>query len=112
MGYEITYDWPAGDSDIKRPYRDPKNREHNLASQGRMLKAAAKADIFIFLDDPGLRGAYMELGVFLHDCLHNSQGRRAYIVGPNSYERESAFESPKYVKFIDTIEEVYKDLAR
>lgn len=75
-----------------------------------MLKQAAKADIFIMLDDPGLRGAYVELGAFLLDCLENSEGRRAYIVGPNSHEREFIFESPEYVLFADSIEEVYKDL--
>lgn len=110
MGYEIAYDWPAGNSEVKRPYRDPDNRKANLATQAKMLKAAADADIFIFLDDPGLRGAYVELGAFLTDCLDNPKGRRAYIVGSNSHEREFIFESPEYVIFADTIEGVYKDL--
>lgn len=75
-----------------------------------MLRTAAKADIFILLDDPGLRGAYIELGAFLYDCLKNSTSRVAYIVGKDSHAREHVFESPDYVKFCDTVEEVYKDL--
>lgn len=110
MGHNVAYDWPSGNSEIKRPYRDPRNRKQNLAAQARMLKAAAKADIFIFLDDPGLRGAYVELGAFLTDCLQNSKSRRAYIVGPASHEREFIFESPEYVVFADNIEQVYEDL--
>lgn len=110
MGYGIAYDWPAGNHAIKKPYRDPENRKANLAAQAEMLKAAAKADIFIFLDDPGLRGAYVELGAFLTDCLDNPKGRKAYIVGPDSREREFIFESPEYVIFMNTIEDVYKAL--
>lgn len=110
IGYELTYDWPAGNDEIRRPYRDPDNRKYNLAAQAEMLKSASAADIFIFLDDPGLRGAYMELGAFLRDCVDRPRGRKAYIVGPNSHERESVFESPDYVVFTDTIDEVYEDL--
>lgn len=112
MGHKVAYDWPAGDNAIKRPYRDAINRKHNLAAQEEMLKAAAIADVFILLDDPGLRGAYVELGAFLHDCLKNPINRIAYIVGPDSNEREFIFESPEYVKFSDSINEVYKDLER
>lgn len=110
MGHQVAYDWPAGDNAIKRPYRDESNRKHNLAAQNKMLEAAAKADIFILLDDPRLRGAYVELGAFMHDCLKNPKGRIVYIVGSDSHEREFVFESPKYVKFAETIEEVYQDL--
>lgn len=112
MGCELTYDWPSGNDEIKKPYRELSNRKHNLPAQAEMLKAASSSDIFIFLDDPGLRGAYMELGAFLRDCLDNPKGRKAYIVGPDSHERESVFESPEYVIFCDTIEEVYADLKR
>lgn len=108
MGYEVAYDWPAGNSAIKKPYRE--NRKVNLKAHTDMLQAAAKTDVFIFLDDQGLRGAYVELGAFLHDCLSNSKGRKAYIVGPDSHERQFIFESPDYVKIVDTIEKVYKDL--
>ena len=111
MGYSVVYDWPAGNTDIKKPYRDPKNRQHNLAAQEKMLKAAAKADIFILLDDEGLRSAYVELGAFLHDCLNNSNGRVAYIVGEHSHDREFIFESPEYVIFAKDIKEVYEDLT-
>ena len=111
MGYSVAYDWPAGNTDIKKPYRDPKNRQHNLAAQEKMLKAAAKADIFILLDDEGLRSAYVELGAFLHDCLNNSNGRVAYIVGEHSHDREFIFESPEYVIFAKDIKEVYEDLT-
>lgn len=112
MGYKIAYDWPAGDRAIKKPYRDPENRKANLRAQAEMLRAAAEADIFIFLDDPGLRGAYVELGAFLADCLDNSKERKAYIVGLDSQQREFIFESPEYVRFVDNIEEVYADLNR
>jgi hypothetical protein len=110
-GQVITYDWAINNAKIKKPYRNAENRRWNLEAQAKMLKAAAGADIFILLDDEGLRGAYMELGAFLKDCLDHPEGRRAYIVGPNSHERESVFESPDYVLFADTIEEVYKDLG-
>jgi hypothetical protein len=110
MGYELAYDWPAGNPSVKKPYRKAAHRQANMEAQSKMLKAASGADIFIFLDDPGLRGAYVELGAFLLDCLENSEGRRAYIVGPDSHEREFIFESPEYVYFVDTIEEVYADL--
>lgn len=112
MGYKLTYDWPSGDNEIRKPYREPSNRKNNLPAQAEMLKAASASDIFIFLDDPGLRGAYMELGAFLRDCLDNPKGRRAYIVGPDSHERESIFESPEYVIFCNSIEDVYADLKR
>jgi hypothetical protein len=112
MGYKIAYDWPSGDVDIKKPYRDSVHRKANLAAQAKMLTAAAKADIFIFIDDPGLRGAYVELGAFLTDCLDNPKGRRVYIVGPDSRKREFIFESPNYVIFADSIEDVYTDLKQ
>jgi hypothetical protein len=107
-GHVITYDWPADDGAIKKPYRE--NRPANVKAQEEMLRAAAAADIFILLDDEGLRGAYVELGAFLKDCLDNPQGRRAYIVGPDSHERQFIFESPDFVFFKDSIEEVYKEL--
>jgi hypothetical protein len=111
MGHEIAYDWAVADVNVQRPYRDPENRQHNKAAAEKMLKTAAITDIFILLDEPGLRGAYVELGAFLHDCLKNSKGRKAYVIGPDSHEREFVFESPEYVKFAKDIEEVYKDLA-
>jgi len=110
MGYKLTYDWPTKNDEVRKPYRNPENRKYNLAAQEKMLRAASEADIFIFLDDPGLRGAYMELGAFLRDCIDRPKGRRAFIVGPNSHERESIFESPEYIIFADTIDEVYEDL--
>ncbi|HET7529018.1 MAG TPA: hypothetical protein VFJ84_02200 [Candidatus Saccharimonadales bacterium] len=110
MGHQVISDWTA--ADVKRPYRDPVNREHNIEVQAEMLRKAAKADIFIMLDEPGLRGAYIELGAFLTDCLKNSSGRQAYIVGPDSHEREFIFESPQYVFFCDGIEEVYAAINR
>jgi hypothetical protein len=110
LGHEIAYDWPSGDNIILKPYRDKISRTSNLEVQSKMLKTASKADIFILIDDPGLRGVYVELGAFLTDCLDNPEGRRAYIVGPDSHEREFIFESPDYVIFADSIEEVYKDL--
>lgn len=112
MGYKVAYDWPAGNNEIKKPYRDPDHRKHNKTAQAKMLKAAQKADIFILLDDPGLRGAYVELGAFLTDCLRKNSGRKAYIVGPDSDEREFIFESPEYVIFTDTIEGVYSELKK
>ena len=113
MGYETAYDWPSNNDDIRKPYRNPKNRAHNLNAQEKMLKAAAETDIFIFLDDPGLRGAYVELGAFLHSCMDKPhKNRRAYIVGPESHIRQHVFESPEYVIFQDSIEEVYEDLKK
>jgi hypothetical protein len=112
MGHRITYDWPSGNSALKKPYRTEANRKHNLPAQKRMLEAAANADIFILLDDPGLRGAYVELGAFLHDCIKRPEGRTAYIVGEHSQERQFVFESPGYVKFIDNISDVYADLSK
>ncbi len=46
MGYQLAYDWPSSNVDIRKPYREPANRKHNLAAQFKMLEAAAKADIF------------------------------------------------------------------
>ncbi len=111
IGYKLAYDWPSGNDEVKRPYRDSKNRQYNLEAQEKMLEAAARADIFILLDDEGLRGAYIELGAFLTDCLDNPKDRKAYIVGPHSHEREFIFESPDYVIFMDSIDEVYEDLS-
>lgn len=110
-GHTVTYDWAANNSAVKKPYREPLNRKWNQNAQETMLRAAAEADIFILLDDEGLRGAYMEFGAFLKDCLDRPSGRKAYIVGPNSHQRESIFESPEYVIFTDKIEGVYKDLG-
>lgn len=110
MGHTITYDWATEDTGIKKPYREPEHRKHNEPSIPKMLKAAADAEIFILLDEPGLRGAYVEFGAFLYDNQMNTRARKVYIVGPDSYEREFIFESPEYVKFVDTIEEVYADL--
>lgn len=107
-GHRVVSDWST--REVRKPYRDPSNRKFNIESQAEMLKQAAKTDVFILLDDPGLRGAYVELGAFLFDCLKNPDGRKAYIVGPDSHEREFIFESPEYVYFSDSIEQVYEDL--
>lgn len=109
MGHAIAYEWDP--NRVKRPYRASQNRIRNIETQTEMLKAAAETDIFILLDESGLRGAYVELGAFLTDCLNNSVGRIAYIVGKDSHEREFIFESPRYVKFTNSIDEVYKDLT-
>lgn len=108
LGHQIVSDWTS--VEVKRPYRNPENRQKNAQIQARMLEQAAAAEVFILLDEPGLRGAYVELGAFLADCLSNPQNRKAYIVGPESGEREFIFESPEYVIFADIIEEVYSDL--
>ena len=108
MGFTITSDWV--DQEIKKPYRDPRNRVYNTKLQEDMLRSAAKTDIFIMLDEPGLRGAYVELGAFLTDCLGDSKNRKAYIVGPMSHEREFIFESPDYVVFADDVNSVYEAL--
>ena len=110
MGHSITYDWATEDVGIRRPYRDPDNRRHNETSIPKMLDAARHADVFILLDEPGLRGAYVEYGVFLAEALKNPKQKRTYIVGPDSHEREFIFESPEYVRFADSIQEVYRDL--
>ncbi|HLG91216.1 MAG TPA: hypothetical protein VI336_03620 [Candidatus Saccharimonadales bacterium] len=110
MGHSIAYDWAVANVNVKKPYRDPANRKHNEATIPKMLKAAAEADIFILIDEPGLRGAYIELGAFLADVLKRPNHRRVYVVGQNSYEREHVFESPECIKFANSIEEVYKDL--
>lgn len=109
MGHKVISDWTS--ADVKRPYRDQKNRKHNIEIQRKMLKSAQKADVFIMLDEPGLRGAYVELGAFLTVCLANPEGRRAYIVGPHSQKREFIFESPEYIHFVDEIDKVYAELA-
>jgi hypothetical protein len=75
-----------------------------------MLNAAAEADVFILLDEPGLRGAYIELGAFLYQTFKYPGDRKVYIVGPDSHEREHLFESPDFVKFVNSIDDVYKDL--
>jgi hypothetical protein len=77
-----------------------------------MLNAAADADVFILLDEPGLRGAYVELGAFLHAGLKDTKNQKVYIVGPDSQKREHIFESPEFVEFVNDIAAVYKDLKR
>jgi len=112
MGHAINYDWAIANVNVRKPYRDPVNRRHNASAIPKMLKAAAEADILILLDEPGLRGAYVELGAFLHEALKNPQSRKVYIVGPNSHEREHIFESPEYVVFAKNIDEVYLPLSK
>jgi len=111
IGYEVMYDWPSGNTKIAKPYRNSKNRKVNLPAMTKMLRAAADADIFILMDSEGLRGVYIEYGAFLKAALDSPQNRQAYIVGPNSHEREHVFESPPFVHFVDDIEEVYEHLA-
>jgi hypothetical protein len=109
LGHKVISDWPK--AHVKRPYREPNNRIHNLEIQARMLAQAREADVFILLDEIGLRGAYVELGAFLADCLKSHKRRSAFIVGPDSHEREFIFESPQHVYFVDTIDAVYKALG-
>jgi hypothetical protein len=108
LGHEIISDWTA--ADIKKPYRHPNHRKHNLSAQTKMLERAAEADIFIMLDEAGLRGAYVEFGAFLSSCLKKLDGRKAFIVGPDSHERQFIFESPDFVHYVDRIEEVFPHL--
>lgn len=110
MGHSITYDWANSDDEIARPYRHPKSRAKNSNAITKMLNAAAGADIFILIDEPGLRGAYIEYGAYLHEALKNPKNRKIFIVGPHSAEREHIFESPDFVYFVDSIEDIYKSL--
>ena len=110
MGHTITYDWTVANVNVRKPYRELANRGHNESAIPKMIKAATEADVFILLDEPGLRGAYIELGAFLTDVLKRPHRRRVYIVGPDSLKREHLFESPEYVKFAIGIDDVYKDL--
>jgi len=112
MGHTITYDWASANADIRRPYREPANRRHNSSAPAKMLRAAAEADVLILLDEPGLRGAYVELGAFLTDTLKRSNGRQVYIVGMDSHEREHIFESAEFVKFANNLDEVYSALSK
>lgn len=110
MGHSITYDWASENHRILKPYRYPHHRKNNSLAIPKMLKAATKADIFVLLDEPGLRGAYVELGAFLSDVISNPKNRKVYIVGPDSHEREFIFESPDYVIFAENMGEVYQSL--
>ena len=110
-GHTITYDWASENHRILKPYRHPHYRKSNSSAIPKMLEAAAKADVFVLLDEPGLRGAYVELGAFLHEALKNPKNRKVYIVGPNSHEREHIFESPEYVLFAKDMDEVYSSLV-
>ena len=55
-GHTIAYDWASVDVNVRKLYRDPANREHKNIVAPKMLKAAASADVFILIDEPGLRG--------------------------------------------------------
>ena len=110
MGHTITFDWASNNQRILKPYRYPKHRKSNKAAIPKMLNAAAEADVFILLDEPGLRGAYIELGAFLYQTFKYPGDRKVYIVGPDSHEREHLFESHDFVKFVNSIDDVYKDL--
>lgn len=112
MGYSITYDWANDDNKVARPYRHPKSRAKNAKAIPKMLKAAADADIFILLDEPGLRGAYIEYGAYLWEAVKHPINKKVFIVGANSSDREHIFESPEYVFFVDTIEKVYDHLTQ
>lgn len=108
LAHTITYAW-ADEEGVRKPYRDPVSRLANLAIQDAMLRGAAAADVCILLADDGLHGALMESGAFLYSCLDRPDGRIGYIVGANS--RQSIFDSPEYVRFVDDIEQVYKELG-
>jgi hypothetical protein len=109
-GWKVSYNWTTGQIVLKKPYREPKNRVYNVQHIKASLRGASNTDVFVLLDDEGLRGVYIEYGAFLNEALNNPKGRQAYIVGKDSHIREHVFESPEFVKFCDTIEEVYKDL--
>src|SRR5579862_5939455 len=111
QGYSISYDWANEDMNIARPYRHQKSRELNTKAIAKMLGAAAEADVFILLDEAGLRGAYIEYGAYLHEALKNPKNKKVFIVGPESHQREHIFESPDFVHFVDTIEDVYAALT-
>ena len=108
VGYKITYDWT--ESTVKKPYRVPTHRQHNLKAYRGMLEGAAQADIFILFDGPGLRGAYVELGAFLYEALKDHKNKKVFIVGKDSAKREHIFESPSFVHFVDDINQVYEEL--
>lgn len=112
MGHIITYDWASENNRALKPYRLPEHRQHNSQAVTKMLNAAANADVFILLDEVGLRGAYIELGAFLHAALKDMRNRKVYIVGADSREREHIFESPEFVEFVNDIEAVYIGLKQ
>src|SRR5258708_5643778 len=107
-GHQISFDWTK--SSVKKPYRDTRHRKHNMTAYEGMLEGAAEADVFVLLDGEGLRGAYVELGAFLFEALKNPKNKKVFIVGADSAEREHIFESPDFVHFVDSLEDVYKDL--
>lgn len=111
LGYSIAYDWANEDMNIARPYRHRNSRELNSKAITKMLGAAADADVFVLLDEIGLRGAYIEYGAFLHEALKHPKKKKVFIVGPKSHQREHIFESPDFVHFVDTVEDVYTALT-
>lgn len=109
MGHVITYAW-AEINNIKKPYRDPDNRRHNLPYADAMLAGARDADVCVLIPTEDVWMANREWGAFLGDAEFQSEGRRGYIVGPDT--RPSLSDAAEYISFPATIETVYRDLGR
>lgn len=109
MGHSITKKWT--DEDVRRPYRNPDNRTHNLMFQNECLLGAYNADVFVLMQGPELDGALKEAGAFLVSVVQQPKGRLMYIV-EEDHIRQSIFDSPEYVRIVDSVDSIYESLGK
>lgn len=107
-GFALTFAWAREDEGIEPPFRGSNSNltKHKMRKE---LVAASEADIFILLSDPGIRGAYIELGSFLN-TTHRKPHKRAFIVGGEEFEH--SFEALDSFRFVESIEKLKDELGK
>ena len=99
QNFEIAFRW-WNQGEFNRPYRNSNNPELN-ASLKASIAHARDADTFILFSEPGMRGAYVELGAFLAD---ESSHKQTYVVGGG--DQDHIFEALDGFVFVKSTEEL------
>ncbi|HOI18356.1 MAG TPA: hypothetical protein PLX15_00640 [Candidatus Woesearchaeota archaeon] len=107
MGHEISYDW-TNHIEIK-PYSE--NVRLATTYSDSELEGISNSDVFIYLSDNEGTTLKMEVGAAIMAKMITGSPKQIYIVGEYN-DKSPWFMNEKFVKRLDNIDDVIKDIER